>query len=946
MTRRATLVVASGLFAVSGFTGLCYETVWFKRLGHVWGSSSLAMASVIAAFLLGLGLGARLFGGVADRSRRPLALYGALEIAIGVLALFLPAAISWLAEAAAPLSVSLGGSPLLLAAVRLALTFALIGPPCIAMGATLPILTRQLASAGIGVGRSAAWLYAFNTLGAAGGAYAAGFHLLETLGLVWTNNLAAIVNIVVGAAALALSKDIEFSSAPDAQETHDRGHRTPLSRVLGVSLAAGAASISLQMVWARELALLVGPTTYAFSSCLFVFILGVGLGSFVFRMLLGRVESMESVLCGAAVLVVAPALLGWSLRPSLAELVAHLRDFRVDATANAVLCSVVSAVLEFAPTLGMGMLFPALVELTRSSATHAGRAVGRVYAWNTIGSVAGAALTSALLVPAIGSFWSLRAALAAYAAAPVVLFGASRTALWTSCVLAAALLAQWRGADPMDTNLGGYVYGPEAMKATRADFESLFFSEGPSCNVLVLEGEPFPTPFLSRPPERLINLRVHGKIDASTANDMPTQLGMAYFPLMLGAAARDVLVIGMGSGATFGAAAVFSESRVTCCELEPGVVEAARFFEQFNHGALDRDNVTIVLDDGRSYVQGHPGPWDLIVSQPSNPWIAGVANLFTADFYRTARGRLARGGLFAQWIQAYSFTAQDFALVLRTLSSVFPHCALLRISDYDVLIVASDRPVRPRRAEVDAAQALMDATPEAQADLERYYGTTDVRSLLLAKMLMDEKGVARFLAGIGGDELNTDANMRLEFEAPRRLFHERGDPAVETNRRLYAAADAMWQQAAFAEWGCSVEHLPALKEIKSKFLAHRSLQQGGLLVALGLAHDADDPELIADHLLFSAELGPQEFEEQLARLLELSAAEAHRLGQSLIQLGQFNAAKLVYQRTAARYPQSATAWRALSACWAALGNDDEAQAAAARVRELDPLLDPLLSARG
>jgi len=942
MNARTALPLASALFALSGFTGLCYETVWFKRLGHVWGSSSLAMASVIAAFLLGLGLGARLFGAYADRSRRPLLVYGVLEVAIGLYALVLPPLIQWASAFAAPLSSALDDQPLLLALARVALTFALIGPPCMLMGATLPVLTRQLAGLGVGVGKSAAWLYAFNTLGAALGAYAAGFHLLSSLGLAGTNGLAAGLNLAVGLAAIGVARRAEFELAETPPSVADPSPElAPLARVLAAAALTGFASISLQMLWARELALLVGPTTYAFSSCLAVFILGVGLGSLLFRVRLEQRAALESTLCAASVLVVLPALLGWSLRPQIAELLGYLREVRVSPLGNAALCGLTSAVLEFLPTLGMGMLFPALVELTRAGADRAGSAVGRVYAWNTLGSVGGAALTSLTLVPLLGSFWSLRAALAVYALAPIALFGARGGALLTSVVCSVALLAQWRASDPLDTNLGAYLYGVPATRATRADFKPLYFAEGPSCNVLVLEGSPMATPYLPEPPTRLINLRVHGKIDASSANDMTMQLGMAYLPRFLHPSAKKVVVIGMGSGATLGAAAVFDGTQATCCEIEPAIVEAARFFEDFNHGVLERDNVSVVLDDGRSHVQGSAGGWDLILSQPTNPWIAGVANLFTEEFYATARAKLSRGGLFAQWIQAYAFTPSDFALVLRTLTRVFPRCVLLRVSEYDFLVVAGERSVSPDAAAIEAAQALVDSTPEARADLKRYFATEDVRSMLFTHLLLDEGGVQRFLAAVGGDELNTDANMRLEFDAPLRLFHALGDPAAETNRLLYASVNPVWQQSLFTAWRCSAEHLDALKQLKSRFLSHGATAAGGALVELGLALDPGEPELLADFLLFGSNIPPDEFEESLGQLITLSTAESHRLGQSLLQLRQFNAAKLVYTRLSARYPESASALLALGAAWQGLGREAESQAAQAKARELDPLLDPL-----
>lgn len=938
---RRSLWAAALLFVLSGLTGLVYETVWFKRLGHAWGSSSLAMASVVATFLCGLGLGAWIAGRIADRSRRPLALYGWCELGIAALALLVPLEFGWLLESAAPLAHGLSESPLLLVALRFALTFLVIGPPCILMGATLPLLTRQFAAQGVSLGASAAWLYAFNALGAAAGAWLAGFFLLEHFGLGWTNALAAAINAAVGLAALALARNVELAS-PQATEPAPLEVEDVSPRSLHVAaLASGVASITLQMLWARELALLLGGTTYAFSATLSIFILGIGLGSLWFRLGFAERPRLEKLVSLASALIVLATLAGLALEPSLARAVGYLRDGRGDGGFNAVLCAVTAAVLQLLPTLGMGLLFPALVQLSRQGASRAGHAVGALYAWNTAGSIAGAACAALVLLPALGSFWTFRAALFAYALLPLVLFRARTFAVATSILCATVLLSDWRKPDPLDTNVGSYMYGPTTPEDVRATMRPVFFEEGANCNVLVLQGEKLALEGGAKPQE-FFNLRSNGKVDASTGEDMPTQLGITWVPQFLRPAARNVLVIGMGSGTTAGAAALLPGTQVTVCEIERGVIDSTRWFEGVNHRPLERDNVQVVVDDGRSFLQGHPGGWDIIVSEPSNPWIAGVANLFTEEYYRTAQRKLAQGGMLAQWLQTYSFDAEDYALVVRTVQRVFPRTAFLRLGHYDTLILASEAELFPDAAALDRTQRKIDALPEVVADLERHFGTRDVRSLILQRLWLDERGLARFTATLGGSEINTDLNMRLEFEAPRRLFGELTDPAGRTFKLLMQSADNSLHPTLFTRWRCGPEQLPALKELKSSMLRAEAVAPAAAVVALGLAYADDDGELVADRLLLDGSVPPDEFRELVTRLASNAPMEALRLGHQLGELGQNNAARVAFEALTQRFPNSATAWQALSLQLRALGNTEQADASLARARELDPIHDRLL----
>jgi spermidine synthase len=933
--RKHHLWIASGLFVMSGITALVYETVWFKRLGHAWGSSTLAMASVVASFLCGLGLGAWLFGRVADRARRPLAIYGWCELAIGALALAIPFEIAWLLESASGLAFTWADSPLLLALMRFALTFLIIGPPCILMGATLPLLTRQFASHGVSVGASAAWLYAFNTLGAALGAWLAGFFLLERFGLLWTNGFAAALNIAVGLGALSVASRVEApSERVNEPPLEFDGPAIPLRWLNAAAVACGLGSITLQMLWARELALLVGATTYAFSATITVFILGLGLGSLWFRVRFADRARLDHVVSLAALLVVAPALVGLALEGQFAIWIGHLRQARSSGTFNAALCVTTAAALQFVPAIGMGLIFPALVQLSRSSAARAGHAIARVYGWNTIGSIAGASLAGLWLVPTVGSFWSFRLALALFAIVPCLLFRRASIPVGASIVAFALVFSSWRKPDPLATNLGAFLYGPHVKTETERSMRPAFFREGASCNVLVLESLPDPAqPSL----KDVINLRVNGKIDASNGQDMPMQLGIAYVPRFLRPRAKQIAVIGMGSGVTAGASALFPRSQVTVCEIEPQILAASRAFDAVNHRPLDRPNVQVVVDDGRSYLQGHPGGWDLILSEPSNPWIAGVANLFTEEFYRTAQAKLAPGGLLAQWVQTYSFTAEEYALIVRTVQRVFPHCVFLRVHQYDTLLIAGSSEILPTAAVIDEAQELVATTPDVGLDLERWYETRDVRSILLSRMWLDEAGLRRFVAAVGGDALNTDLNLRLEFAAPRRLFHDLGEPGVRTLGLLAGAVDAGFQQAVCSRWNCGPAQLGALKDLKTLLFQNDAVAHASAIVELGLAYEPDDDELSVDRLLFDGRLPREEFEALSTRVIERAPLEGLRLGRQLAQLGQHNAARVVFEQLSTRHPNSATAWVCLAEELRALRRDEDAQKALERARELDPI---------
>ncbi|MEX0676821.1 MAG: tetratricopeptide repeat protein [Pirellulales bacterium] len=814
------------MFFISGATGLAYQVVWFKRFSHVWGSSSLAFAAVAGSFLFGLGLGAYLFGRSADRAAIPLRWYGVCELLIGAMALVIPFEIAALVDASVGLYARIPEQPLLRYLVQFCITLLVVGPPCVLMGGTLPLLIRQLTARDGSLDQATGWLYAINTFGAAAGCYLTGFHLLPSLGLLWTNNFAAAVNLAIGLVALAAGNAAERLSVGRSAPGRGGAVQAPLAawspQLAGLYAAtalAGCAALVLEMTWTRQLSLVLGGSTYALSATLFVVLLGIALGSLTFHGFLRGVASSPMLPPAVIAMVVLGTLAGIWMLPALSISVwpQSVRELRSGQMGNGAICVAVSAAVELLPAVGMGILFPLFVHLTRASAAKVGSAVGNIYAWNTFGSIAGASLTAVLLFPRIGTSGASALAAAMYVVSLLGIMpwrGTVNLAKVGAAAAAgaAAVVLVARPIDPRLTNMGLYLYGQDVygddLGEWNATLKPLYFREGASSNV-----------FVARKIPNSVSLRVNGKVDASNGVDMATQTGVAYFPRMFKPDAKEVLVIGFGSGCTSGRSLLFPNTHVTCCELEPAVYAAAEHFGQFNsrphektRAALlaknaklppqqrltseqidDMAQFSIIFGDGRTALQGSGKKYDIVISEPSNPWIAGISNLFTREFFRAAREHLTDGGVLAQWIQAYNFTLDDYLMIVRTMRSEFPYCGLVELSGgVDTLLLASTRPLAPDPKRLAALEEIIEATPTMKADFEAWFGGTDLRWVLLSNYVLGSEPLDRLVGSSRSRALNTDLHLRLEFDAPLQLFRQL-PPKETVTYALAVASDDRWK---------------------------------------------------------------------------------------------------------------------------------------------------------
>ncbi len=549
------------------------------------------------------------------------------------------------------------------------------------------------------------------------------------------------------------------------------------------------------MTWTRQLALVLGGSTYAFTATLFVVLIGIALGSLIFHVFLRSVASSPWVPLSVIGVVIAGTLVGAWLLPSLAAAVGpiEVRNLRAGQFGNGLVCVAASAAVELVAAIGMGILFPLFVHLTHAGAARVGSAVGNIYAWNTLGSIIGASLTAAVLFPKIGTAGAAAVAVAMYVVSLLAVLpwqgvlNFTRVAAAATAGIAAVALVS-RPNNPQLINSGFYLYGAEQkdLAGWLKQSHVLFFQEGASSNVLI-----------TRNSLDITAMRVNGKVDASDATDMATQLGLAYFPWLLNPDAKEVLVIGFGSGCTPGRCLQFPDAHVTCCELEPAAYAAAEFFGHVNGRpheltleTLRAENLSlppeqrrtadeiraaarfkIVFGDGRTVLQGSRQKFDLIISEPSNPWIAGCSNLFTQEFFHAAREHLNERGVLAQWIQAYNFTLKDYLMIVRTMRREFPYYGVIPFAGGgDTLLLASQAPLVPDLDKLQRLQEFVDSTPMIRQDLQTWFGGTDLRWILMSNYLLGKDELDRLVDADKSQTVNTDLDLHLEFDAPLHLF--------------------------------------------------------------------------------------------------------------------------------------------------------------------------------
>ena len=754
-----------GVFVLSGAAGLIYESIWSRYLALFVGHSAYAQILVMTIFLGGMAIGALIAGRFSLRLRRSLAWYALAELLVGLLGLaFHPGFVATSHIAYDAIFPALAGSPVVLVLVKWGLAALLILPQSILLGTTFPLMSAGILRRRIDdPGRVLAWLYAANSFGAAAGVLVAGFYLVARLDFPGTLLAAAALNLVAAlvttGAAIRGSPSPEDAPAPapaDAAATGKSLAPPPRTLLFAVAFGTAAASLGYEIAWLRMLALVLGSSTHAFELMLSAFILGLALGALWVRPRADHfrdpVRALGIVQCVMGALAVATlplyvASFSWtvSLMAAFTRTVQGYVGFTV---ARYAICLIVMVPATFCA----GITLPLITRtLYRSGADE--RVIGEVYAMNTAGSIVGVQLAGLVLLPLLGLKLLLISAAALDALLGLALLwaggrrGGARSLRPFALAAAATALVFVAGAAgaPFDRSVIASGLFRDGLLPTRGEYATTFYRDGRTATVTV-----------RRAADGDITIATNGKPDASVRanwlradtarvprwslrDDDATQVLLPLIALAHAPHARTAAVIGQGSGITshFLLGSPTLEQVVTV-EIEPEMVRGSMAFLPLNRRTFEDPRARFVIDDAKSYFAAAGQRFDIIVSEPSNPWVSGVAGLFTTEFYRRVKTYLAPNGVFGQWLHLYELNDALVRSVLAAVQANFPHYAVFMVGDVDIEVLAVNGPAVP------APDWSVARWPMIARDLDRVLPLTP--DALEATRVADSRALSPFVA--------------------------------------------------------------------------------------------------------------------------------------------------------------------------------------------------------
>lgn len=751
------------LFVLSGATGLIDQLCFSKYLSYIVGSTAYAVSAVLAAFMTGLAIGAHFGGKATVKVRRPLRAYGVLELVVAVAVASTPFAFRFLTPLYADLARSLPNSLVGLSLVRWLTALGLVVIPTMAMGATLPLLSRSFDTGEDSDEASAlrerrlGALYAINTLGGAGGALLAAYVILPTLGVDGTVFASAAGSALIGVLALVFGSRLLV--APHAVTTeHTSGEREPAVReqrsLFFLAFVSGCLVFAAEVVFTHLLALIIGNSAYAFGLILAAFLSCLFLGA-------SRAAWAQRRFGDAALpLGLAASGLGLALSLPLWDKLPYFFDNTGEvltsfAAREATRGAAAFAML-FIPTTLMGLTFPLLLQRAARYA-HVGRWVGRLTAVNTLGAVLGALLTGYVVLPWLGSQRSLLTIAFCFALSAWVVKGWASPVRQKLVLLASALtvllgiaLPTWDLAlltSGTNVYFDGY-HEPDKILMMREDVH------GGVTTVTKTGG--------------VLTLYTNGKFQGNTGWEMNAQRYFAHYPSLFVKDYHDLLVIGLGTGTTLGTLAGYPWRSIDVAEISPSIRLAAKtYFTGPNLGAIDDPRVTIHHADGRNFLLVQEKKYDLISMELTSIWFAGAASLYSSEFYHLVHSRMQPGAVFQQWVQLHHVRERDFATILHTLRREFAHVTLFYGGGQGIL-VSSDAPLVASRSRIEA----LEQSPHVAATIPQIPDARRLLDLTNDVLLMDS-GLDHFLtdaAATAGEPvdalLSTDGNLYLEYATP------------------------------------------------------------------------------------------------------------------------------------------------------------------------------------
>ena len=759
--------IISILFFLSGLTSLVYQIIWMRQLSLFFGSDIYAASITLGTFMAGLSLGSYISGSLGDNVKKPILIYGILEIFIALCALLFPLIIFGMDETFRFIYQNyFFDQPLKYHLFRLLISIFTILIPSIFMGATLPLLIRQFAKKKIELGERVGFFYSINTFGALTGTILAGFILIQIAGISYSNIIMVLINITIGIIAIIFSfnifdKNENFSAKQYEKEdvsNVDKIHKFDSKYILFSTFFTGMAALALEVVWIRVLVKSFSGTTHSFSIMLTCFLFGIFFGSkkiskklsnnyypilILFKLQLWLAATVALL---APLTYIAPNIFG-----NLTWTLISLTDGNF-AISSILAQFFVASLLILVPTTLLGASFPAAVQSYVNNFDFRARGTGYIYAFNTFGAVVGSLIGGFILLPIFGTRISLIIiAVLFFFSALFLIKLIKRIENYNNFINfhkflpIAIFIASSIAISIMPSKT---ILNYNMQKNTKPNI--IYHNDGVSHTIDIVKSD-----------EGHIIMMVNGNIEADTTYLQKRHFILkAHLPLLLHGEANEVAVIGLGLGITL--KSLLNNPLVKnlkLIELSPEMIKAHQLNPEISGHALKNSKLKIIVDDARNYMNMSSRKFDIITADPIHPRITGVGYLYTKEYYEILKKRLTTNGIVLQWMPMYRISKKSFDVALKTFVEVYPNYSFWYVRGHG-LLVGSLKPIN-----LDFKDF---AERYNQIPIQKDLRSIDIKTPeeLLGHMLMDKDNILSYLNSGGKILINTDDNAYLEFHTP------------------------------------------------------------------------------------------------------------------------------------------------------------------------------------
>jgi len=780
-------LLLSILFLLSGIAGLIYQVVWFKHLSYFLGNTTYSQVVVLSTFMGGLAIGAWWWGKKADVSKNVLNLFAWLEIGIAVYCFLY----MHIFEGVKDLFISIvktqgwpsdSGIVLFLKFIVSILTMFI---PTVLMGGTLPVLVRYLSNRISDIGKNVSMLYFINSLGAVFGTVLAGFYLIQTIGLTATVYFGAILDLFVGLYFLIGNQKNVFFTNTAIRNTNK--NTTEIKEVavssslrfriiLLISGLSGLCAMIYEVAWLRLLIPILNSSTYSFSLILIVFISGITIGSLIVYFGLHKIKDPFRFIGFCQLGIVLSMLLTIPFYEKIPYFIWKSlgSEINIQSTYFSYLSIqfIYIFLLIILPTIFMGMTLPVATKIAVKEMSKSGSVIGSIFALNTLGTVLGALIAGMAMIPFFGIQVTIEIAISINLFLFLIVFFSKNVSSQLLKIISIVVVILFYFNYKMKVNNEKWSQAIMTSEISRKinrfpppiSFEKFYRSQTKSKKILFYKEGVSGTVAVGKNDEQIF-LYTNGKGDANSIADRKTQSMLAHIPMVLHPKNfDDIFIIGFGSGTTVGNALLHDEVKeVWVAEISSEVIQGSEYFNHMNGTPLMDNRTKVISDDGLSVLRLTDKKFDIIISQPSNPWSAGVGNLYTKEFFETCRTHLKSGGVLAQWFNTYELDDKNVKTIIQTVLSQFKGISFWQIGKSDILILCSEK-------ELDIDLIMAEKRFEKIRDEIDKLGVSTFPVFLSQEFLSDRKKIVSFCENA---DVISENKPILEFSAPKAYYYNK-----------------------------------------------------------------------------------------------------------------------------------------------------------------------------